>query len=78
VRAAAHGNVLVPRVSAAAHLEAAVRLDTDDLPILGMLKHRTAPRDIADVLAISPDALERRRRAMVETLLADATSRRGA
>jgi two-component system, NarL family, response regulator DevR len=78
VRAAARGNVLLPRVSAEAHLDAAVRLDTDDLPILGMLKHRTRPRDIADVLGISPDMLEARRRAMVETLLADAALRRSA
>jgi DNA-binding NarL/FixJ family response regulator len=69
VRAAARGSVALPRVSAAAQLEAGIRLDGDDLPILGMIRNGTAPAEIADVLGISPDELARRRRAMVEVLL---------
>jgi DNA-binding NarL/FixJ family response regulator len=69
VRAAARGHVEIPRVSAAARIEAATRLDADDLPILGMLMHAVPADEIADVLQMTGEQLAARRRAMVTQLL---------
>jgi two-component system response regulator DevR len=71
VRSAAHGGVEIPKVSAAANIEAAHRLGGEDLPILGMLRQGTPPTEIAEVLGLSGAELAHRRRAMVRALLGE-------
>ena len=51
------------------HAQAAGRmLDAEDLPILGMLVERTAPRDIAAVLRCSAEELQRRLTRMLSAM----------
>jgi DNA-binding NarL/FixJ family response regulator len=68
VRAIAAGHSVLPAVSAAALSAIAARLDPADTPILGMLVHRTPPKEIAEVLAIGEDWLDARRWAILQQL----------
>jgi len=68
IRTVATGERALPPLTPAL-LEAAGRtLAPEDLPILGMLVERTAPRDIAAVLRCSADELQRRLARMLAAL----------
>jgi DNA-binding NarL/FixJ family response regulator len=68
IRTVADGDRALPPLTPAL-LEAAGRtLDVEDLPILGMLVERTAPRDIAEVLRCSAEELQRRLTRMLSAL----------
>jgi DNA-binding NarL/FixJ family response regulator len=68
IRVVAEGERALPPLTPAL-LEAAGRtLAPEDLPILGMLVERTAPRDIAAVLRCSADELQRRLARMLAAL----------
>jgi two-component system response regulator DevR len=70
IRTVADGERALPPLTPAL-LEAAGRsLDAEDLPILGMLVERTAPRDIAAVLRCSAEELQRRLARMLAALRA--------
>jgi DNA-binding NarL/FixJ family response regulator len=77
VRAAAAGARSLPHVSPGIGAGQAARLATEDLPILGMLRHGVAPREIAATLGIEETSLVARRWAMLEALGA-APEHRGA
>jgi DNA-binding NarL/FixJ family response regulator len=68
IRAVAAGGVVLPLVSPPLLEAAGLQLDADDLPILGMLVDRTAPRDIATTLGIDDAQLKRRVRRMLSRL----------
>jgi DNA-binding NarL/FixJ family response regulator len=68
VRVAAAGERHLPRVSPAIGAGQAARLATEDLPILGMLRHGVAPPEIAATLGIEETSLVARRWAMLEAL----------
>ena len=76
VRALAGGLTRLPAIAPAAMRSAAARLDTDDLPILGMLAHGTPSAEIAATLQIAEPWLTTRRWAMLERLTR-ASTRRG-
>ena len=57
IRRVARGESVLPPVSAEHLNDAAARLDSEDLPLLGLLLDGTAPHDIADTLRIAPGAL---------------------
>jgi DNA-binding NarL/FixJ family response regulator len=68
IRAVARGERALPALTPQL-LEAAGRtLEPEDLPILGMLAERTAPRDIAEVLRCSAEELQRRLARMLSAL----------
>jgi DNA-binding NarL/FixJ family response regulator len=68
IRTVAQGERALPPLTPAL-LEAAGRtLAPEDLPILGMLVERTAPRDIAAVLRCSAEELQRRLARMLAAL----------
>jgi DNA-binding NarL/FixJ family response regulator len=73
VLAAVACEVRSPSATPAALEEAGARLEADDLPILGMLMHRTPPADIADTLGTDENRITARRWRMLERL-----TRRGA
>ena len=77
VRAVARGTACTPPMTQAAMEAAGARLDADDLPIFGMLAHRTPADEIAATLRMVPAALTARRWAMLEQLR-EATGRRRA
>ncbi len=68
VRSVACGERLELVVSSQVMLATASRLDSEDLPILGMLVHRTPPAEIAETLNMSEEWLTARRWAMLECL----------
>ncbi len=68
VRAVARDERLELRGSTQVMQAMASRLDSEDLPILGMLMHRTPPAEIAETLNISEQWLTARRWAMLECL----------
>lgn len=68
VRALAAGATRLPAITPAAMEIAASRLDTDDLPIFGMLVHRTPPAEIAATLGMDESWLATRRWAMLKRL----------
>ena len=68
IRAVAAGGVVLPLVSQPLLEAAGLQLDTDDLPILGMLLDRTPAGDIATTLGIDDAHLKRRVRRMLARL----------
>jgi DNA-binding NarL/FixJ family response regulator len=62
------GETSLPAVSPRALHAAASRLEPSDLPIFAMLRHGTAPTDIATTLRTSIRRVTERRRAMLERL----------
>jgi NarL family two-component system response regulator LiaR len=71
VRAAARGGSVRPRISIDGLVEAAGKVDPDDIPILGMLVHGTSPAEIGEVLGVHERELAGRRRRMVRALLGE-------
>jgi DNA-binding NarL/FixJ family response regulator len=74
VRTAARGGSVRPKVAAGGLVEAAGRLNPDDIPILGMLVHGTSPADIGEVLGVHERELAGRRRRMLHALLGEPRS----
>jgi two-component system response regulator DevR len=74
VRAAARGGSARPRVSIDGLVEAAGKVDPDDIPILGMLVHGTSPAEIGEVLGVHERELAGRRKRMVRALLGEPRS----
>jgi two-component system response regulator DevR len=74
VRAAARGGSMRPRVTIDGLVEAAGRVDPDDIPILGMLVHGTSPAEIGEVLGIHERELAGRRKRMLRVLLGELRS----
>lgn len=68
VRAIARNERLELAGSAQVMQATASRLDSEDLPVLGMLMHRTPPAEIAETLNMSEEWLTARRWAMLEGL----------
>jgi two-component system, NarL family, response regulator DevR len=68
IRAVAGGERALPELTPALLQAAGRTLDAEDLPILGMLVERTAPRDIAAVLRCSAEELQRRLTRMLSAL----------
>jgi two-component system, NarL family, response regulator DevR len=71
VRASARGGSVRPRISIDGLVEAAGKVDPDDIPILGMLVHGTSPAEIGEVLGVHERELAGRRRRMVRALLGE-------
>lgn len=67
VRTVARGGTALP-VSPSALAEGAATLDTSDLPIIGMLMDRTPAAEIAEVLGLEQQELDRRVDAMLGRL----------
>src|SRR4051812_49820285 len=74
VRAAARGRSVRPKITIDGLVEAAGRVDPDDIPILGMLVHGTSPAEIGDVLGVHERELAGRRRRMLRALLGELRS----
>jgi two-component system, NarL family, response regulator DevR len=74
VRAAARGGGVRPRVTIDGLVEAAGRVDPDDIPILGMLVHGTSPAEIGEVLGVHERELAGRRKRMLRVLLSELRS----
>lgn len=70
------GDGRAPAVTPAALEEAGVQLEADDLPILGMLMHRTSPAEIADTLGTDETKINARRWRMLERLTRRSGNRR--
>jgi DNA-binding NarL/FixJ family response regulator len=68
IRFVASGRAVRPPIPPTTLRSAAELLDPADVPILGMLVHRTPPADIARVLGMSEQRLEGRRWAMLRRL----------
>ncbi len=68
VRALAEGTACLPTLAPIAMKSVASRLETEDLPILGMLAHRTPPAEIAATLRMDEAWLRTRRWAMLNRL----------
>jgi DNA-binding NarL/FixJ family response regulator len=68
IRFVARGHSVRPRILPAALRSTAERLDPADVPILGMLIHRTPPAEIARVLDMTERRLDARRWAMLRRL----------
>ena len=68
IRTVAAGDRALPELTPALLQAAGRTLDAEDLPILGMLVERTAPRDIAAVLRCSAEELQRRLARMLAAL----------
>jgi len=75
VRALAEGTARMPALAAGAMQSVGSRLDAEDLPILGMLAHRTPPSEIAATLRMDAAWLTTRRWAMLNRLTGGAGSR---
>jgi DNA-binding NarL/FixJ family response regulator len=60
IRRAARGETTIPEISEALLQAAGHAVEADDLPLLGMLIHRTAPVEIAATLRIQRSELDRR------------------
>ena len=74
VKAAARGGSVRPRVTIDGLVEAAGRVDPDDIPILGMLVHGTSPAEIGEVLGVHERELAGRRKRMLRALLGELRS----
>jgi hypothetical protein len=70
IRRAARGESTLPEISPALLEAAGQQIAAEDLPLLGMLVHRSAPADIADALKIDRTALDRRVAGMLARLKA--------
>jgi DNA-binding NarL/FixJ family response regulator len=70
VRAVAAGKTLLPAQNPGAMEGIAERVDPEDMPIVGMLLHGTAPPDVARTLGVGESWLTARRWAMLEQLRA--------
>ncbi len=68
IRMVARGRSAFPPLSTALLQAAGEALEPDDLPILGMLIHRTPRLEIARTLRVTPDALTQRIAAMLTRL----------
>ena len=68
IRTVAAGERALPDLTPGLLQAAGRTLDQEDLPILGMLVDRTAPRDIAAVLRCSAEELQRRLTRMLSAL----------
>lgn len=75
VRALATGTARLPPVIPAAMHSVASRLETEDLPILGMLANRTPPAQIAATLRMDEAWLTTRRWAMLNRLTSGSARR---
>ena len=62
------GETRLPEISPSVLRASGLKLEAEDLPILGMLVHRVPPDDIADTLNISPARLALRRWRILERL----------
>ncbi len=71
VRSLAGNAARLPVIAPLAMESAAARLEAEDLPILGMLMHRTPPAEIATTLGMDEDWLRARRWAMLKRLSGD-------
>jgi DNA-binding NarL/FixJ family response regulator len=71
VRAVARGGSMRPRITIDGLVEAAGRVDPDDIPILGMLVHGTSPAEIGEVLGVHERELAGRRKRMLRVLLGE-------
>jgi two-component system, NarL family, response regulator DevR len=71
VRAAARGGSARPRITIDGLVEAAGRVDPDDIPILGMLVHGTSPAEVGEVLGVHERELAGRRKRMLRALLGE-------
>jgi DNA-binding NarL/FixJ family response regulator len=71
VRAAARRGSVRPRITIDGLVEAAGRVDPDDIPILGMLVHGTSPAEIGEVLGVHERELAGRRKRMLRALLGE-------
>jgi two-component system response regulator DevR len=60
IRRAARGDTTLPEIDEALLQAAGQALDPDDLPLLGMLIHRTPPAEIGATLRIEQPELDRR------------------
>jgi DNA-binding NarL/FixJ family response regulator len=74
VRAAARGGSVRPRITIDGLVEAAGKVDPDDIPILGMLVHGTSPAEIGEVLGVHERELAGRRKRMLSVLLGELRS----
>jgi DNA-binding NarL/FixJ family response regulator len=68
IRRVAGGDLVLPPVSPELMREASERVDAEDLPILGMLLHRTPVPDIAPALNLDAAAVDQRIDAMIGRL----------
>jgi DNA-binding NarL/FixJ family response regulator len=71
VRAAGRGGSVRRRITIDGLVEAAGRVDPDDIPILGMLVHGTSPAEIGEVLGVHERELAGRRKRMLGVLLGE-------
>lgn len=71
IRRVAGGDSALPATTREAYDEAALRLEVEDLPILGMLMDGTAHADVAEVLGLPGDELHHRIDAMISRLSYD-------
>jgi hypothetical protein len=69
VRRAAQRGTAQSRITIDGLVEAAGKVNPDDVPILGMLVHGTSPADVIEVLRIDERELAGRRRRMLKALL---------
>jgi DNA-binding NarL/FixJ family response regulator len=74
VRAVARGGRMRPKITIDGLVEAAGRVDPDDIPILGMLVHGTSPAEIGEVLGVHERELAGRRKRMLRVLLGELRS----
>ena len=77
IRQVARGASALPPISAALCKAAALALDPHDLPILGMLVHRTPSTEVAATLNMSEEWLAARRWAMLDSLRGGRSAGRG-
>ena len=77
IRTVARGGHVLPPIERQLLDEAAARLDTDDLPILGMVLEGVPHADIADALRIEGEELSRRIDDMIGRLKVDVPVRSG-
>jgi DNA-binding NarL/FixJ family response regulator len=68
IRRAARGDTTLPDIDQGLLQAAGHALDPDDLPLLGMLIHRTSPAEIAATLQIKRPELDHRIAGMLERL----------
>ncbi len=68
IRKVARGTMAMPKVTPELMATTAARLETTDLPILGMLMNGTAPEQIAGVLRLPERELDRRLTSMLQRL----------
>ena len=71
IRRVAEGERVVPPIPPQLMYEARERVGEEDLPLLGMLLHQTPVPDIAPVLNVDADTLERRIDIMIGRLRVD-------